>query len=220
MLYNITPKAFSNDLPCSVPAGPAACLSLFFPWALSTAQVIKILSQLGGSQPPSWLRRPDPAALLTTAGCCVPECGSDAAKGREVKNSAGATRAGMQGGIGSPWPDPGPVYPSIPLGVSGSVVSLRERETQTLGAPPVGLAVVRGGEQLSQPAGLSLPGCSGCLRRSPAHYCRLAGMRSAARGAGARRDTGTAAGSSPLPPLLSGLVKFSLENRAMLNRAG
>lgn len=85
LLYNIAPKTFTNDLPCSVPAGPAACLSLFSPWALTSAQVIKILSQLSGSQPPSWLRRLILLPSFTTGGHRVPECGSDCPRARAGK---------------------------------------------------------------------------------------------------------------------------------------
>lgn len=92
--------------------------------------------------------------------------------------------------VGS-WPDPGPACASIPIGVSGSAVSLRDRANQTL------RAVARGGGQSSQPAGLSSPGCSSSPSRSPAHPCRLLSPQRA----------GTATSSSALPPLLLNGVK-------------
>lgn len=96
-----------------------------------------------------------------------------------------------------------------PSGVSGRGVSLREGENQPPQAPHLGRALTKGGGGVRGALSLllSLAGCSGSLRRSLGHYARLAGLWLAAWGARARWDAGTAAGRSPLPPLLSRLVK-------------
>lgn len=78
----------------------------------------------------------------------------------------------------------------------GSDEGRRRRRRRGARSPRVALSLL-----------LSLAGCSGFPRRSLGHYARLAGLWLAARGAGAHWDAGTAAGSLPLPPLLSRLVK-------------
>ena len=128
----------------------------------------------------------------------------------------GATPGGMQGGRrGFAWPQPGPVSPSSPVGglrvwgllegerkpdfpgsLSGQGSGKGRRKRRGARSPWAALSAL-----------LALAGCSGFLRCSLGHYARLAGLRLAARGAGGLWDAGTAAGSSPLPPLLSGLVK-------------
>lgn len=128
----------------------------------------------------------------------------------------GAAPRGMQDGRrGFPWPQPGPVSPSSPVGGLRAWGFLEgERKPDSPGSPSgqgsgEGRRKRRGAKspQAVLSALLALAGCSGFLHRSLGHYARLAGLRLGVRGAGALWDAGTAAGSSPLPLLLSGLVK-------------
>lgn len=122
----------------------------------------------------------------------------------------------MQGGRrGFPWAQPSPVSPSSPVGGLRARGPLEgERKPESPGSPSgqgsgEGRRKRRGASspQAGLSALLALAGCSGFLCRSLGHYTRLAGLRLAARGAGAHWDAITAAGSLPRPLLLSGLVK-------------
>lgn len=90
----------------------------------------------------------------------------------------------------------GEIKPDSPGSPSGQGSDERRRKMRGAKSPRAVLSAL-----------LALAGCSGFLHRSLGHYARLAGLRLVVRGAGARWDAGTAAGSSPLPLLLSGLVK-------------
>lgn len=125
-------------------------------------------------------------------------------------------RSNPQGGAG--WEErlpPASAPSHIPTqphrGSQGMGSPPRDRENPTPWGSPSGEGGRRRWGARSPQAALSalltLTGCSGFLRCSLGHYARLTRLRLAVRGAGAHWDTSMAAGSSPLPLLLSGLVK-------------
>lgn len=198
---------------------------------LSSPQVIKTLSQLDVSQPPSWLQMPDPAAFLTAPGHRVPQPGSDGA-GRARAGERAAVSQQPPGGCrvgGEASPGFSPIsYPHpAPSGVSGHGVSSEgQRKPNSLGLPIWG----RGEEEVGgkEPAGSAV--CSAHINRllwlSPLLFRPLCQTHQAAVGsAGRRSPLGHQHGSRQLAPSSAlkwpckkqNALPMCLENRGMAN---